>query len=318
MTIPSGMAIVVVTWRMAFGNSLRLPLQSSISEDVYNTLGGLHNVRNICKAKAPILAGNGPPAAEILRTIHDRNLVVGAVGPARQVLADGVPPPPPFLAIQAAPPPPPSVPTSVVRQDLVASSAAGQGSRDIGVPIQLMVTPPYYQKPNDRPSKAPPSLRGSAAILLIAHLGEFPKLEAVAPSARPARANPVNQADGIYSPDPLAHRATVKAPPTGSSKTNRLHIVAGHRASDPVRPPVPPVPPPEVDPFEGLTQIQPKSKELSPEEQARLGKRKVSTGPASVPKMPKGSSSSSASADLQLQTIPKASSRIPDYFGLDT
>ena len=72
-----------------------------------DTLGGILNVRDICKAKEPILAGNGPPTGEILSTIHDRSLVVGAVGPARQVLAIGVPPPPPFLAIKAAPLPAP-------------------------------------------------------------------------------------------------------------------------------------------------------------------------------------------------------------------
>ena len=229
------MSFIVVSWRMAFGNSLRVPLLSTISDDVYDTLGGVHNVRDICTAKAIIPPGDGPPTHDILRMIHDRSLGGGAVGPARPALAIGAPPPPPFLAIGAPPPPPPSVPTSVVGPERLVTAAWGQGPRNLIVPAQPLVFSPQYQMPNNQPGKFPPlahppvapKMRGTCSVgtVPLAQVREFP---ALVPSIRPAKARPANQADGIHSPDPHAYRATVKSPPTGSAAVGRLHIVAHH------------------------------------------------------------------------------------------
>lgn len=102
LTAASGITAIIVPWRMAFGNTLRVPLHSSIPEDIYDTLGGRRLVTWICRAKAPIMMGEGPPCGDILAAVHDRSMVVGAAGAAR--LAIGAPPPPtPLFAIMAPP-----------------------------------------------------------------------------------------------------------------------------------------------------------------------------------------------------------------------
>ena len=49
----SGMAFLIISWRMSFGNHVRVPLLATIPDDIYDTLGGVRNVRDLCKAKFP-------------------------------------------------------------------------------------------------------------------------------------------------------------------------------------------------------------------------------------------------------------------------
>ena len=270
----AGMAALIVAWRTSFGFSLRVPLHSSIPEDIYSTLGGRRLVTYICRAKNPGLMGEGPPCADILMRVHDRSLTMGVAGAARLAIA---PPPPPYPPVAIMGPPPLAVPTSVVSLNLWAPPPPAQGI------APLAGVPSVYQRPNVRPRKAtpapapPPAVSPRGSVARVLKDGDFPKL---VPSNLPAKAKQVNQGDGIHTVGPYEPRPVVKAPPQGPYPVERRDIVATHQAS-------PPPQTPAVDDFAGLERVEPKVKDLSLVEQARMCKRKKATGPAPGPKVPK-------------------------------
>ena len=51
MTVVSGMAFLIITWRMSFRNVTRVPLPSTVPNDIHDTLGGARNVMDLCKAE---------------------------------------------------------------------------------------------------------------------------------------------------------------------------------------------------------------------------------------------------------------------------
>ena len=192
------------------------------------------------QSKEPRPYGRRPPMRGHL---HDRSLTMGVAGAARLAIA---PPPPPYPPVAIMGPPPLAVPTSVVSLNLWAPPPPAQGI------APLAGVPSVYQRPNERPRKAPPapapppavSPRGSVARVL--NDGVFPKL---VPSNLPAEAKQVNQGDGIHTIDPYAPRPVVKAPPQGPYPVERRDIVATHQAS-------PPPPTPAVDAFAGLERVE--------------------------------------------------------------
>ena len=91
-----------------------------------------------------------------------------------------------------------------------------------------------------------------------------------------------------------------------------MHIVATHQASKPSAATT-------FDQFQGLVRVEAKVKDLSPEEQRKMCKRRNPPGSAPMPKMPKAGTPplSEASPLPGIQFAPKASAAVFDDFSLD-
>ena len=175
---------------MAFGDEYRVPWHSDIHDDIFQSIGGRQNVRQISKPRSLIPQGRHPTADDIFATVQLRSVVNQATfiprAPQAAILA---PPPPPM------PPQPSSFPTSVGRLALAE-------------PIQpqpsLRVAPSssagaIVQQPNQYPAKAPPvpqerpshfaQPRGSMAYVPLPTLSDFPLLHSIQLASYPYEAS---------------------------------------------------------------------------------------------------------------------------------